>query len=174
MSHIASKLKALKLELSKELLVHLVLISLPIQFSQFEVSYNCQKDLWFLNELISHCVQEEERLKHEKAESAHLAITSKDKKNKKIKKDKDAADAALQKKQQKEQTKDVCYFCRAANHRKKHCANYHAWRAKKGTLLNLVCSEVNLTSDPGQVDRFWCNNSHQCVYAGLPELSKDK
>ena len=29
MSHLASKLKALKLELSKDLLVHLVLISLP-------------------------------------------------------------------------------------------------------------------------------------------------
>ena len=30
MSHLASKLKALKLELSEDLLVHLVLISLPI------------------------------------------------------------------------------------------------------------------------------------------------
>ena len=33
-------------------------------------------------------------------------------------------------------------------HKKKQCTNYHAWRAKKGTLLNLVCSEVNLTSIP--------------------------
>ena len=63
MSHIASKLKALKLELSEDLLVHLVLISLPAQYSQFKVSYNTQKDKWTLNELISHCVQEEERLK---------------------------------------------------------------------------------------------------------------
>ncbi|XP_060966461.1 uncharacterized protein LOC133034928 [Cannabis sativa] len=37
MSHLASKLKALKLELSDDLLVHLVLISLPPQFSQFKV-----------------------------------------------------------------------------------------------------------------------------------------
>ena len=44
MSHIASKLKALKLELSKDLLVHLVLISLSTQFSQFKVSYNSQKE----------------------------------------------------------------------------------------------------------------------------------
>ena len=56
MSHLASKLKALKLELSEDLLVHLVLISLPAQFSQFKVSYNCVKDSWSLNELISHCV----------------------------------------------------------------------------------------------------------------------
>ncbi|XP_028124904.1 uncharacterized protein LOC114321869 [Camellia sinensis] len=37
MSHLASKLKALKLDLSNDLLVHLVLISLPTQFNQFKV-----------------------------------------------------------------------------------------------------------------------------------------
>ncbi|KAI6701123.1 hypothetical protein NL676_015447 [Syzygium grande] len=79
LSHLASKLKALKLDLSEDLLVHLVLISLPTQFNQFKVSYNCQKETWSLNELISHCVQEEERLKQDKAEYAYLASTSKDK-----------------------------------------------------------------------------------------------
>ncbi|XP_024027459.1 uncharacterized protein LOC112093391 [Morus notabilis] len=97
MSHLASKLKALKLELSEDLLVHLVLISLPAQFSQFKVSYNCQQDKWTLNELISHCVQEEERLQQEKIESAHLASTSNDK-NKKRKNDKEAAGGPAQKK----------------------------------------------------------------------------
>ena len=63
MSLIASKLKALKLELSDDLLVHLVLISLPALYSQFKVSYNCQKEKLTLNELIFYCVQEEERLK---------------------------------------------------------------------------------------------------------------
>ena len=58
MSNIASKLRALKLKLSKDLLIHLVLISLPSQFSQFKISYNCQKEKWSLNELISYCVQE--------------------------------------------------------------------------------------------------------------------
>ena len=33
-------------------------------------------------------------------------------------------------------------------HKKKQCTNYHAWRAKKGTLLNLVFSEVIWTSVP--------------------------
>ncbi|KAL9684180.1 hypothetical protein QQ045_021614 [Rhodiola kirilowii] len=42
MSQLASKLKALKLELSENLLVHLVLISLPSEYSQFRISYNCQ------------------------------------------------------------------------------------------------------------------------------------
>ena len=79
LSNIASKLKVLKLELSEDLLVHLVLISLRTQFNQFKISYNCQKEKWTLNEFISYCVQEKERLKHEKTESAHLASTSTDK-----------------------------------------------------------------------------------------------
>ncbi|XP_027912691.1 uncharacterized protein LOC114172401 [Vigna unguiculata] len=48
MSNIVFKLKALKLEISENLLIHLVLISLPAQFNQFKVYYNCQKDKWSL------------------------------------------------------------------------------------------------------------------------------
>ena len=96
MSHLASKLKALKLELSEDLLVHLVLISLPAQFGQFKVSYNCQKEKWSLNELISYCVQEEERLKQARTESAQMEDTSMDK-NKRRKKDKEAAGSSAQK-----------------------------------------------------------------------------
>ena len=149
-SHLASKLKALKLELKEELLVHLVLISLPPQFNQFKVSYNCQKETWSLNELISHCVQEEDRLKQDQTESAYLASTSKGK-GKKRKKEKEAAHKVPQKKHKKAMDKQEgngCFFCGAEGHRKKQCTNYHAWRDKKGMLLNLVCSEVNLTSVP--------------------------
>ncbi|XP_047331749.1 uncharacterized protein LOC124935357 [Impatiens glandulifera] len=59
MSNVASKLRALKLDLSEDMLVLLVLLSLPAQYDQFKVSYNCQKEKWTLNELISHCVGEE-------------------------------------------------------------------------------------------------------------------
>ena len=76
MSNIAEKLKALKLQLYDDLLMHLVLISLPTQFSQCIVSDNTQKDKMTLNELISHCVQEEERIKKDKTKGAHLALTS--------------------------------------------------------------------------------------------------
>ncbi|XP_029129697.1 uncharacterized protein LOC114916656 [Cajanus cajan] len=76
MSNLAAKLKALELELSDDLLVHLVLISLPTHFGQFNVSYNTLKDKWTLNELISHCVQEKERQQREKTESAHLTSNS--------------------------------------------------------------------------------------------------
>ena len=40
-SHLASKLKAFKLEIFEDLLVHLVLISLSTQFCQLKVSYTC-------------------------------------------------------------------------------------------------------------------------------------
>ena len=95
MSNLASKLKALKLELGEDLLVHLVLISLPAHFGQFKVSYNTQKDKWSINELISHCVQEEERLQRDKPESAHLSSTSQ---NNKRKKTKGAAEGSSQQK----------------------------------------------------------------------------
>ncbi|RDY11445.1 hypothetical protein CR513_03890, partial [Mucuna pruriens] len=83
--NLSTKLKSLKLELDEDLIVHLVLIPLPAHFEQFKVRYNTQKDKWFLNELISHYVQEEERLQRDKIESAHFASTSQNKKRKNIK-----------------------------------------------------------------------------------------
>ncbi|XP_074560693.1 uncharacterized protein LOC141816866 [Curcuma longa] len=129
MSHLASRLKALKLELSDDMLVHLVLISLPNQFSQFQISYNCQKEKWTLNELISYCVQEEERLKQDKAESAHLASTTKDKGKKRWN---EATKGPYVKKQKQDNDKKGCFFCNKPDHVKKECPKYHAWRAKKG------------------------------------------
>ncbi|RDX79142.1 hypothetical protein CR513_40469, partial [Mucuna pruriens] len=61
MSNLAAKFKSLELELGEDLIVHLVLISLPTHFGKFKVSYNIHKDKWSINALISHCVQEKER-----------------------------------------------------------------------------------------------------------------
>uniref|UniRef100_A0A1S4BJI1 Uncharacterized protein n=1 Tax=Nicotiana tabacum TaxID=4097 RepID=A0A1S4BJI1_TOBAC len=113
MSHLFSKLKALKLDLSEDLLVHLILISLPSQFSQFEMGYNYQKKTWSLNELISHYVQEEDRLKQKKIESAHLTAVPKDKRKDKKRKNKEAVDTATQKEQHQKPTTDSCFFCKA-------------------------------------------------------------
>ena len=97
-------------------------------------------------------------MKQDKTKSAHLANTSKDKKkNYKRKKGKEAAVTAPQKKQHKEQTQDGYFFCGAAGHQKKQCTNNHAWHAKKGMLLNLVCSNVNLTSVPRHT--WWIDSS---------------
>ena len=130
MSHLVSKLRALKLELSKDLLVHLVFVSLPTQINQFKVRYNCQKETQSLNELISHCLQEKDRLKKDKVESAHLTSTFK---GKKMKNDKEAAKTTPQKKQQRklgDPESTDCFFCRAEGHKKKHCTNYHTWHTK--------------------------------------------
>ena len=119
MSHIVSKLKTLKIQLSKDLLVNLVLNSLSAHFNQIKVSYNCQKEKWSLNELISFCVQEEERLKQDKTKSAHLASTSKDK-GKKRKRNTDKNEVVkgpTQKKQNKDENN--CFFCKKSGHVKK-------------------------------------------------------
>lgn len=148
MSNIVSKLKALKTELPAELLIYFVLNSLPPQLSQLKSSYNTQKEQWSLNELIAYCVQEEERMKQEKTESAYLAYTSKGhgkrKKSEHVKDD--AAKGPTQKKHA--QVEDTCFFCSKGGHIKKDCPKYHAWRAKKGMFLALVCSETNLVEVP--------------------------
>ncbi|RDX71887.1 hypothetical protein CR513_48699, partial [Mucuna pruriens] len=85
MSNLIAKLKSLKLEVDEDLMVYLVFISLPAHFGQFKVSYNTQNNKWSLNELISHCVHEEERLQKDKTKSAHFASIFQNKKRKNIK-----------------------------------------------------------------------------------------
>ncbi|KAF7116787.1 hypothetical protein RHSIM_RhsimUnG0016000 [Rhododendron simsii] len=53
MSNIVAKMKALKLEFSEDILMFLVLISLPTQFGPFRINYNTQREKWTLNELIA-------------------------------------------------------------------------------------------------------------------------
>ena len=154
MSNLVTRLRALRLELSDDILVHLVLISLAIQFGPFKISYNTQKEKWTLNELIAQCVQEEERLKQEKIESAHLATSSygktTNKKRKRDNKSKGAADAETSQPnaQQKQDKGITCFFCKKAGHVKKDCPKYAKWLVKKGKLLNFVCSEINLAIIP--------------------------
>lgn len=49
-------------------------------------------------------------------------------------KDNQDANKVPLKKQQKDKSTNIdnkgCFFCRVANHKKKQCTNYHAWRAK--------------------------------------------
>ena len=145
MSNLTSKLKALKLELGKNLLVHLVLISLPAHFGQCKATYNTQKDKWSLNELISHCVQEEERLQRDRSESAHLSSTSL---NKKRKKTKGVAEGSSQQKKLKKDEEFTYYFSKKFGHMKKKFPKYATWRVKKGKFLALVCSGVNFAFVP--------------------------
>jgi len=146
MSNLASILKALNVEIKENLLVHLVLISLPAQFTQFKISYNTQKDKWSINELVSQCVQEEDRIKRERTESAHLATNSRDKKKRKS--TGAAEGTSQQNKNKKQATEHPCFFYKKEGHFKKDCLKYAKWHVKKGKLLTLVCSEVNLAFVP--------------------------
>ncbi|CAN6459794.1 unnamed protein product [Victoria cruziana] len=132
MSNIYAKLKALGLNLPDDFTVHMVLLSLPPQYGQFKVSYNCQKEKWTLSELISHCADEAERLKRDKTESAHLATTPKFKKRKATKPTAVAEASTVKKQKKSKEKKSGCFFYKGEGHMKNDCAKYHAWREKKG------------------------------------------
>ncbi|XP_039117617.1 uncharacterized protein LOC120253350 [Dioscorea cayenensis subsp. rotundata] len=71
---LAAQLKALQqIDCSDAYLVHFILHSLPYQYNAFKISYNTHKYKWSINELLTMCVAEEERLLLEKSENAHMA-----------------------------------------------------------------------------------------------------
>ncbi|RDY14604.1 hypothetical protein CR513_00311, partial [Mucuna pruriens] len=152
-SNLTAKLKSLKLELDEDLIVHLVLISLPTHFGKFKMNYNPQKDKWSLNELISHCVQEEERVQRDKTESAHFALTSQNKKKKNIK---NAMKGSSKGNKPKKNEEFTCFFRKKSRHMKKQCPKYVVWHVKKGKFLSLICFEINLTFV--LVDTWWVDS----------------
>ncbi|GAV66306.1 UBN2_2 domain-containing protein [Cephalotus follicularis] len=76
MNDMASKLKGMEMSIFEGLLVHFIMISLLVQFGPFKINYNTQKEKWKMSELIAMCVQEEERLKVESPNFAHLATST--------------------------------------------------------------------------------------------------
>jgi gag-polypeptide of LTR copia-type len=155
MINTSSKLKAHKLNISEDMLVYLFFNSLSISFGQFKVGYNCQKESWIVNELISHYVQGEEHLKTDKSESANIASTSKGKGKHKCKFNSDAVTISTQKKPTKDKKSVIktkpdkknkwYFFCGSEGHMKKNYINYHPWRAKKHNF-SLICEVVNSVS----------------------------
>ena len=93
-------------------------------------------------------------MKQDKIESAHLASTSQgfgaNKKRKRDNKGKQTAvsETSKQKVQKKQDKEITCFFFKKTGHMKNTCTKYAAWREKKGTLLNFVCSEINLAVVP--------------------------
>ena len=72
MQDIANRLSSLKITIDESFLVHQALNSLPTKFGQLKSIYNAQSETWNVNQLISVCVQEEERIKREHGESVNL------------------------------------------------------------------------------------------------------
>jgi hypothetical protein len=79
MSNMASKLKQKDLGISDDFLVHLVLSSLPKNFDNLVVNYKISTENWNIEELISNCVQEEERHKETNGDSINLVKDNKEK-----------------------------------------------------------------------------------------------
>ena len=108
--------------MSESFLMHFILNTLPHEYGPFKISYNTHKDKWSINELMTMCVQEEERLVMEMGESAFL--TTAYGKNKAIK------SQANQKGNGKIPTQAVikkvakCFFCKKKGHMKKNCPGF--------------------------------------------------
>ena len=144
MRDISAQLKKLEVDMSESFLVHFILNTLPHEYGPFKISYNTHKDKWSINELMTMCVQEEERLVMEMGESALL--TTAYRKNKAIK------SQAYQKGNGKippqADIKKVakCFFCKKKGHMKKNCPGFQKWLEKKGKSISLVCYESNMVS----------------------------
>ncbi|RVW84849.1 hypothetical protein CK203_048603 [Vitis vinifera] len=124
MRDITAQLKSLEIEMFESFLVHFILKSLPSKYEPFKISYNTHKEKWFINELLTMCVQEEGRLNQERIESVQLETQEK-KPSKKGK--------VKQKTPLNHVNKgDIkCFFCRKKGHIKKSCPKFKAWLEKK-------------------------------------------
>ena len=140
---IGAKLKALKMGFDEPFLVHLVIVSLPDEYGSLVSSYNNMKDKWSIDELISHAVLEEDRLK--KAHKDHVnQVGSKRKFHGKgdngAKKNKpqfsnskyEKGESSRPNNNSSKGNGDGCHFCGDTTHYQKDCVGFLKWLAKKG------------------------------------------
>nr|CAB3450664.1 unnamed protein product [Digitaria exilis] len=156
MCDMANKLKEMQMEISDGFLVHFILTSLPSpQYAAFKINYNTTKAIWTLSDLISYCVEEEERLKTEKMKDVvnmvgnlslsetpknqHESGSSKQgaKKNFKKNKNKNFAPKHENKFKKSSHTsggKMLCSFCESPKHLQKNCAGFKEWLKQQGNI----------------------------------------
>ena len=152
MCDMANKLKTLDMAISDGFLVHFIMTSLPVQYSPFKISYNTQKATWSMAELISYCVEEEERQKAERMKDAvnmvserfgrvsmsntpkHQAESGSSRQHKR--KFKGHKSKAVSHK--KTSNERLCKFCKSPKHEQKDCHGFKEWLKNKGTITDYV------------------------------------
>jgi hypothetical protein len=153
MCDMANKLKTLDMAISDGFLVHFIMTSLPPKYNPFKISYNTQKATWSMAELISYCVEEEERQKAERMKDAfnmvsqhlervgvnnalnHQAESGNSKQHKKKFKSHKVRKSMAHKKTSDEK---LCRFCKSPKHVQKDCAGFKEWLKNNCTIIDYV------------------------------------
>ena len=73
MVHIQTKLKFHQIDLHEKFIVKHALNSVSVDFTQVKSGHNTIGEKWIVNDLITKCVVEEEKLKKEKSDIAQLS-----------------------------------------------------------------------------------------------------
>ncbi|CAA7390566.1 unnamed protein product [Spirodela intermedia] len=124
----------MKITILDTFLVHYILQTLPVEYDHFKVSYNIHKNKWSMNDLMTKCVQEEERQVASQLDKINIMnmVTYRSKncasKGNMIKKN-------LEKNHKLDVTKSSiskvkCFSCKKSNHLKKKCSKYEVWLIK--------------------------------------------
>ncbi|KAJ7975971.1 Retrovirus-related Pol polyprotein from transposon TNT 1-94 [Quillaja saponaria] len=180
MVHVQTKLKNKEIPIPYSFVVHHSLNSLPLDFSQIKTAYNTQNESWTINDLISKCVAEEDKIKKEKSETALFVSHSKPSftkggqgksKSTHHKKTQDAKGHGTGQKSVVDGPKaaikkDItCFFCKKRGHVK---ADYFKLKSRlekkdkqEGNSLAFVCFESNLVNVPSNS---WWLHSGANVY----------
>jgi hypothetical protein len=136
---LGANLNVLKMEFDDPFMIHLTLVSLPDEYGNLVSLYNNMKEKWIIDELISHALLEEERLK--KSNKDHRNNVGNKRKfhgkgdNNNVKKNKSQSNYSKYEKgesscwTQLKKDGEVCHFCGDDTHYKNDCAK---WLAHKG------------------------------------------
>ena len=185
MVHIQTKLKSHSIELNEKFIVEHALNCLPADFTQIKTAHNTIGESWSVNDLITKCVAEEEKLKKEKSEIALLTVHGKPYSGKGKWKNKKGTSNSSHNygssgKPGKSQYHHVggpkptgfkkniwCFWCKEKGHKKANCAKFKAWLENKqksegknlafvSSELAFVCYESNLVDVP--IDSWWIDS----------------